>query len=133
MVTQEEERWKCGARQRHIGSEVQDCDWPVCGCDPYASKVLDAIAESGFKIVRDDPSVPNGPTGRVKEQPSYGLGGITKPWDPVSEEMQRGLELAAYICRMYGDGEAFAEAILSRGEQIRGRWWMEHEKRQASS
>lgn len=47
-------RWQCGARQRHIGAEVQDCDWPVCGCDPYASKVLDAIAESGFKIVKAD-------------------------------------------------------------------------------
>ena len=47
-------RWKCGARQRNIGPEVQDCDWPVCGCDPYASKVLDAIAESGFRIVRDE-------------------------------------------------------------------------------
>lgn len=44
--------WKCGARQRNIGPEVQDCDWPVCGCDPYASKVLDAIAESGFEIVK---------------------------------------------------------------------------------
>lgn len=45
-------RWKCGARQRNIGPEVQDCDWPVCGCDPYASKVLDAIEESGLEIVK---------------------------------------------------------------------------------
>jgi len=48
-------QWKCGARQRHIGAEIQDCDWPVCGCDPYASKVLDAIEESGFEIVRKQP------------------------------------------------------------------------------
>lgn len=47
------ERWECGARQRHIGAEIQDCDWPACGCDPYASKVLDAVAESGFRIVKD--------------------------------------------------------------------------------
>ena len=51
---QEAQRWKCGARQRNIGPEIQDCDWPVCGCDPYASKVLDAIEESGFKIIRDE-------------------------------------------------------------------------------
>lgn len=50
----EAQRWKCGARQRNIGPEVQDCDWPVCGCDPYASKVLDAIEEGGFKIIRDE-------------------------------------------------------------------------------
>jgi hypothetical protein len=51
---QEAQQWKCGARQRNIGPEIQDCDWPVCGCDPYASKVLDAIEEGGFKIVRDE-------------------------------------------------------------------------------
>lgn len=48
------DKWKCGARQQHIGPEVQDCNWPFCGCDPYAGKVLDAIAESGCKIVQDD-------------------------------------------------------------------------------
>jgi hypothetical protein len=47
-------RWQCAARQRNIGPEVQDCDWPVCGCDPYADKVLDAIAESGFTIVKEN-------------------------------------------------------------------------------
>lgn len=64
-----------------------------------------------------------------KEQPSYGLGGITKPWEPISDEMQKGLELAAYICRMYGNGESFAEAILSKGEQTRGMWWMEYDEK----
>lgn len=64
-----------------------------------------------------------------KTQPSYGLDGITEPWEPISAEMQKGLDLAAYICRMYGAGEVWAEAILCRGEQIRGRWWMEYEQR----
>lgn len=50
-----QERWDCAARQRNILPDAQDCDWPVCGCDPYASKVLDAIAESGFVIVRAYP------------------------------------------------------------------------------
>lgn len=66
-----------------------------------------------------------------KEQPSYELDGITQPWEPVSEEMQKGLELAAYICRMYVDGAPWAEVILSGAEQIRGRWWMEYERKQA--
>jgi hypothetical protein len=65
---------------------------------------------------------------KYKEQPSYGQNGITVPWEPMSLEMIKGLELAAYICRMYGEGGAWAEIILSGGEQTRGRWWMEYEK-----
>lgn len=68
-----------------------------------------------------------------KSQPSYGQDGITKPWEPISEEMQKGLELAAYICRMYGEGEVWADIILSKGEQIRGMWWMEKENDKPAS
>lgn len=50
------DRWVCATRQRGITLDPQDCDWPVCGCDPLASKVLDTIAESGFVIVPKDPS-----------------------------------------------------------------------------
>ncbi len=67
---------------------------------------------------------------RHKEQPSYGQDGITEPWEPMSDDMVKGLELAAYICQMYGEGDIFAEAILCHGEQVRGRWWMEVERRQ---
>lgn len=65
----EPERWKCGARQRHIGPEIQDCDWPVCGCDPYASKVLDAIDENGFQIVRRGASPSGSPVGWGDDYP----------------------------------------------------------------
>ena len=58
-----------------------------------------------------------------KEQPRYYL------YEPISDEMQKGLELAAAICRMYGEGEIWASVILCRGEQIRASWWMEYEKR----
>lgn len=27
--------------------DPQDCNWPVCGCDPYADKVIDSLQESG--------------------------------------------------------------------------------------
>jgi hypothetical protein len=46
------ERFRCAAR--HSLPEPQDCDWPQCGCDPVATRVLEYIQESGFKIVRDD-------------------------------------------------------------------------------
>lgn len=64
-----------------------------------------------------------------KPQPSYGQEGITTPWEPISDEMRKGIELAAYICRMYTAGDVWAEAIESHGEQVRGRWFMEYEKR----
>ena len=33
--------WTCKARP--TADPPQDCDWPNCGCDPYANKVLDAL------------------------------------------------------------------------------------------
>jgi hypothetical protein len=65
-----------------------------------------------------------------KSQPSYAQDGIAHPWEPISDEMQKGLALAAYICRMYGEGDVWAETIESRGEQIRGMWWMAHEAKE---
>ena len=57
-----------------------------------------------------------------KPKPSYAE--MPELWDPPSAEMQKGLELAAYICRMYRDGDRWAEAILSRAEQVRARFHM---------
>lgn len=39
----------CGARLQGTagGNNPADCDWPVCGCDAYATKVLEALQESG--------------------------------------------------------------------------------------
>jgi hypothetical protein len=30
------------------GNDPQDCNWPTCGCDQYASKVIEALQESGL-------------------------------------------------------------------------------------
>jgi hypothetical protein len=35
-----ERAFKCQAQ--NTADPPQDCDWPFCGCDPYAQKVLDA-------------------------------------------------------------------------------------------
>lgn len=46
---------KCKAdKSGEGGNDPQDCDWPGCGCDPYASEVIAAIEESGFKIAKAD-------------------------------------------------------------------------------
>src|SRR5947209_12820951 len=39
--------WQCKARSANTGAnDPQDCDWPVCGCDPHADKVIEALEES---------------------------------------------------------------------------------------
>jgi len=41
-------QWKCVARNSNMGAgDPPECDWPVCGCDPYADKVIAALQESG--------------------------------------------------------------------------------------
>ena len=46
----EEAAWSCGARKQGTsgGNDPADCNWPVCGCDPYATKVIEALDESGM-------------------------------------------------------------------------------------
>lgn len=45
----------CAAKHSDTGAnDPQDCDWPFCGCDPKADKVIEAIQESGFTLVRDE-------------------------------------------------------------------------------
>lgn len=42
--------WHCASRSGGgdpTGVQA-DCDWPVCGCDPYADKVIAALQESGL-------------------------------------------------------------------------------------
>lgn len=43
--------WSCAARAQGTagGNDPADCDWPLCGCDPYALKVVEALHESGWR------------------------------------------------------------------------------------
>lgn len=41
--------WECAARKQSL-PEPADCNWPFCGCDPHAARVLEAVSESGFVI-----------------------------------------------------------------------------------
>lgn len=42
-------RWACAARAQGTagGNDPADCNWPVCGCDPAADRVIAALQESG--------------------------------------------------------------------------------------
>lgn len=44
----EEQSFQCKAKPLATADPPQDCDWPLCGCDPYAEKVIAALQESGW-------------------------------------------------------------------------------------
>jgi hypothetical protein len=38
---------QCAARKQSL-PDPADCNWPLCGCDPMAAKVIEALQESGL-------------------------------------------------------------------------------------
>ena len=49
------EPWECKGRDSGPGGNPPgDCNWPVCGCDPHASKVIDALEESGAFVTANE-------------------------------------------------------------------------------
>lgn len=47
--------WKCKARTSPL-PESQDCDWPQCGCDPHATRVIEALEEEGLLASAPSPA-----------------------------------------------------------------------------
>ena len=39
--------FKCRARTTNYGDPI-DCDWPHCGCDVKATKVVESLIEQGW-------------------------------------------------------------------------------------
>lgn len=37
--------WSCAALRQSL-PEPADCNWPLCDCDPYAAKVVEALEEN---------------------------------------------------------------------------------------
>jgi hypothetical protein len=49
LAKKAEDAWHCQARQSNTAAnDPAECDWPLCGCDPYADKVIYALRESGW-------------------------------------------------------------------------------------
>ena len=46
--------WTCKAQPR--AAVPTDCDWPNCGCDPAASKVIESLGEKGLMVVPAKPT-----------------------------------------------------------------------------
>lgn len=45
--------WSCKVRAAGATDPPQDCDWPHCGCDPHAEKVIAALQEEGWQSERE--------------------------------------------------------------------------------
>src|SRR5580765_4432377 len=43
------------------GNDPADCDWPMCGCDPHADKVVAALHEQGLIVANDPEEAPTRP------------------------------------------------------------------------
>ncbi len=43
---------KCRARSTNYGDPI-DCDWPFCGCDDHAEKVVQSLHECGWEDASD--------------------------------------------------------------------------------
>lgn len=55
LTATSEASWTCSARKQSL-PEPADCDWPLCGCDPHADKVIEALNEGGFYVVPGEPN-----------------------------------------------------------------------------
>lgn len=51
----DDEKWICDALKQGTagGNDPADCGWPVCGCDPHATKVIQTIEDAGYRFVRN--------------------------------------------------------------------------------
>lgn len=47
---------ECKGRKTCGDNNPGDCDWPFCDCDPRVNKVMQAIWESGYSIVKVTPA-----------------------------------------------------------------------------
>lgn len=51
--------WTCLARKQSL-PEPAECNWPDCGCDPHAMKVIESLVEQGWTAPREAPAPAEG-------------------------------------------------------------------------
>src|SRR6266481_8609479 len=47
VVPEQITAWKCMGRKQSL-PELGECNWPDCGCDPYATKIIESLLEQGW-------------------------------------------------------------------------------------
>lgn len=77
-------------RAKRTADPPQDCNWPLCGCDPYADRVIGALLECGWNppspAARSTARTSSGEAMRTDAQGYEYLGDFsaTPPWFSVS-------------------------------------------------
>lgn len=116
------EAWQCAARRQAL-PEPADCNWPDCGCDPHATKVIEALLEQGWSGPRvPQPNLLGRETVReaLEEIVSWKhdtLGPRPAPADydqKATENFDRGARMAFYRC---ADRAARALAALQPSKE----------------
>jgi hypothetical protein len=86
--------WLCAARRQGSagGNDPADCNWPMCGCDPYADKVLAALQECDLVArARDEQPKAENPKGLSPQGASpIAAVGAPSPTPTRQEEGSRG-------------------------------------------
>lgn len=50
LVKTEGSKWECMGRKQAL-PEPGECNWPDCGCDPHATKVIESLIEQGWNAL----------------------------------------------------------------------------------
>lgn len=86
------EGWTCAARKQAL-PEPADCNWPVCGCDPHADKVIEALEEMGVRMIEHAPTPPRG---EVEEPEVH----FAKAWADYTRN-PRTTNASEHVCRHF--------------------------------
>jgi hypothetical protein len=117
-LTAERVDWTCAARRQGTagGNDPADCDWPVCGCDPYADKVIASLQEAGHLVPA---SLPGG-TGSAEEGTGPGFDDWCFDMDAAPKNGRPVLLTvpSSYKGRAPHVGEAFHHPEVQDGS-----WW----------
>jgi hypothetical protein len=102
MMSEEQSDFKCLGRSDPNG----ECDWPVCGCDPKATRVIEVLRESGWHTPQDAMKAIK----QLREIRAQQKGDYAR----AEQAEARWLQLHDYVLHLLNRTSAENEAELSR-------------------
>jgi hypothetical protein len=116
----------CKVKAAGLTDPPQDCDWPWCGCDPHADRVLAALQEEGRLTAGT--SVPNDATARSSLVPYRNVSwmhgkdgdqwGSTDDWYRASCVDAMLAELRAEVSRLQQENALLRRSLAMLTKQI---------------
>lgn len=98
-----------GSNQTAGGNDPQECDWPICGCDPYADKVIASLQEQG-RLAAEPPAA------QGEADPTNAIDAQERLIVDVSESIWACLEenklTQAFLAKALGKSEAHISQVL---------------------